>query len=666
MELKCLRLQNFLSFKDMRHTFLNEPVLIKGKNLTETESQETNGAGKSTMEAGIAFAILATSLRKQTLDKDLIYWGADEAHIWLDIYCPIRKQTLNIHRTLRTKGSQLLELTLNEEEGSVHFATVSDGNNYILNWIGISAVDLKNYYLINKENFKSFVSSSNTERLALISRFIKAEQLDTADDVIKAKNKPLEAQAKEAAFKVATIEGELSVYTQQLEAEAERNLEQERNDKLEALNMRMDGVIARYDKAEQIKQNATLAIKLAEDNIAKEKHKLQDFEKALAELNKQDFTARYKSIQEARATADSKVDAERQQLTDTKKNVQSLSLSIQRLSGILQGTIKCPKCQHEFAIADPDLDLQGVRKKLELETSKRTSTEQQVISLQKRLETLATQLKTFDEETGQVREEEREHLKSVRALQSQVFEVQDTIKRHEQLIKSNQRDIEQMDVELESCNSQSEKLLEEIEKVEKEELETREAELKGIIALTEKKLQKAQKERDKYEAEVSNNVQWGLRMKEFKMSLACEQLRIIQNFANLALQKQRSDLRLSIDGFKRNANGKVKEEITVTVINSEGEYKPFWSFSGGERARIEVALIQAFQEMINGTNEWGGLHFLMIDEVLEGTDPLGLALLLESLNDVGHPVYIISHVMNIRAGVRTLTVVKENGESYIE
>ena len=559
-----------------------------------------------------------------------------------------------------------MELTLNEEEGSVHFATVSDDNNYILNSIGISAVDLKNYYLINKENFKSFVSSSNTERLALISRFIKAEQLDTADDVIKAKNKPLEAQAKEAAFKVATIEGELSVYTQQLEAEAERNLEQERNDKLEALNMRMDGVIARYDKAEQIKQNATLAIKLAEDNIAKEKHKLQDFEKALAELNKQDFTARYKSIQEARATADSKVDAERQQLTDTKKNVQSLSLSIQRLSGILQGTIKCPKCQHEFAIADPDLDLQGVRKKLELETSKRTSTEQQVISLQKRLETLATQLKTFDEETGQVREEEREHLKSVRALQSQVFEVQDTIKRHEQLIKSNQRDIEQMDVELESCNSQSEKLLEEIEKVEKEELETREAELKGIIALTEKKLQKAQKERDKYEAEVSNNVQWGLRMKEFKMSLACEQLRIIQNFANLALQKQRSDLRLSIDGFKRNANGKVKEEITVTVINSEGEYKPFWSFSGGERARIEVALIQAFQEMINGTNKWGGLHFLMIDEVLEGTDPLGLALLLESLNDVGHPVYIISHVMNIRAGVRTLTVVKENGESYIE
>lgn len=70
--------------------------------------------------------------------------------------------------------------------------------------------------------------------------------------------------------------------------------------------------------------------------------------------------------------------------------------------------------------------------------------------------------------------------------------------------------------------------------------------------------------------------------------------------------------------------------------------------------------------MINGTNEWGGLHFLNIDEVLEGTDPLGLSLLLESLDGCGYPIYIISHVMNIRAGVTTLTVVKENGYSYIE
>lgn len=234
------------------------------------------------------------------------------------------------------------------------------------------------------------------------------------------------------------------------------------------------------------------------------------------------------------------------------------------------------------------------------------------------------------------------------------------------MIFSYQEDIKHQEGIQSRCNSESEQLVEQLEKAEQAEMETKEAELEGLVALTKKKLEKANKEYGECEKQVSDMVQWGLRFKEFKMSLACEQLRIIQNFANMSLQKQRSELRLSIDGFKRNAKGKIKEEITVSVINGEGEYKSFWSFSGGERARIEMALIQAFQEMINGTNQWGGLHFLMIDEVLEGTDPLGLALLLESMSDVHHPVYVISHVMNIRAGVTTLTVVKENGYSYIE
>lgn len=58
-----------------------------------------------------------------------------------------------------------------------------------------------------------------------------------------------------------------------------------------------------------------------------------------------------------------------------------------------------------------------------------------------------------------------------------------------------------------------------------------------------------------------------------------------------------------------NAKGQIKSEITVLVINGEGEYKSFWSYSGGERARVEMAMIQAFQEMLNATNPYGGLDF---------------------------------------------------------
>ena len=72
------------------------------------------------------------------------------------------------------------------------------------------------------------MSSSTTDKPSLINRFIKAEQLDDADNVIKEKIKPLQEKQQAAEAKVHTIEGELSVYAGQLAAERERNLEEER------------------------------------------------------------------------------------------------------------------------------------------------------------------------------------------------------------------------------------------------------------------------------------------------------------------------------------------------------------------------------------------------------------------------------------------------------
>lgn len=88
----------------------------------------------------------------------------------MDIECPIRKETLSIERILPLKGSSKLNVSLNGKP--VELATVKDGNNYILSWIAISPEDLKSYFLICKEYYKSFFKSSNTDKLALISRFI--------------------------------------------------------------------------------------------------------------------------------------------------------------------------------------------------------------------------------------------------------------------------------------------------------------------------------------------------------------------------------------------------------------------------------------------------------------------------------------------------------------
>lgn len=107
-----------------------------------------------------------------------------------------------------------------------------------------------------------------------------------------------------------------------------------------------------------------------------------------------------------------------------------------------------------------------------------------------------------------------------------------------------------------------------------------------------------------------------------------EQIKNIQSAANDVLKKMKSDLRLMIEGFKRNANGTLKEEITPYVFRDEME--SFFFYSGGEQARVEVALIIAIQSMINATKQYGGMDFLLLDEVLESSDSLGIENIIAS------------------------------------
>ena len=57
--------------------------------------------------------------------------------------------------------------------------------------------------------------------------------------------------------------------------------------------------------------------------------------------------------------------------------------------------------------------------------------------------------------------------------------------------------------------------------------------------------------------------------------------------------------------------------------------------------------------------------FLHIDEITEGIDPLGLKLLMKSLECFDFPILVTTHVMNV-VYPEVLMVVKEFGISKIE
>lgn len=668
MELVELKLKNFLSFKELTHRFVNSPVLIQGRNLTD-DSKETNGSGKSTIEAAIAYAIMATPMRKGVLDRDLIRWGEQEAEIELRIYCSIRKQTLTIQRKLSIKGSAKLELYLSplgeDTLTPVSFATVNDGNRYILNWIGITTEDLKSFYILNKENYRSFMSSSNTDKLALINRFIKADGLDNADDIIKKRKEPLVAAQRKAEQALYSIRGEIWALERELEAERERNTEQEKQSRIEAIESQIDETINLYDSSQKTLENDRKQLQVASEVYAKVEKEVEDAQRAWDRRTVVDFSKQKNDLNNDLNDLNNDLNDKKKSINELERKIREALRSVSLFDTMLAGVISCPNCGHEF---NPKADM-TVEEAQAGKTQKEAEVESlnvQVQSVQADIDHGVEDVKLVEEELNRVRKDEDKERDRLQTLEAALLNAKRNLLNVNSNLSRLKNVVEKDESTLTNLTERAESLQKSLENIQNETIQTRESDLESSIKLARKRLDKAQVQFDEATNRVVEMEQWGQRFKDFKMSLACEQLKLIQDAANLSLQRQKSELRLSVDGFKRNAKGQIKSEITVLVINGEGEYKSFWSYSGGERARVEMALIQAFQEMINSTNPYGGLNFLMVDEVLEGTDPLGLALLFESMKDICTPVYVISHIMNIRADIPTLTVVKENGNSYIE
>jgi DNA repair protein SbcC/Rad50 len=159
--------------------------------------------------------------------------------------------------------------------------------------------------------------------------------------------------------------------------------------------------------------------------------------------------------------------------------------------------------------------------------------------------------------------------------------------------------------------------------------------------------------------------EWHLRLKRFKGWIANKSLKNIESHANFYLDKLDSDLQIEISGFTLVNNGKeLREKIDVKVFRN-GSEASFNRFSGGEKARIEVAIILSMQRIINQSTDGLGLNLLFIDEILDSIDSTGLESLLKSLNKLNLNVMIITHATIETNYENILTIKKVDGISEI-
>nr|DAT83467.1 MAG TPA: STRUCTURAL MAINTENANCE OF CHROMOSOMES PROTEIN [Caudoviricetes sp.] len=660
-------LKNFGPFESIDYDFKQEAIAVIGENRTQ-DDQLSNGSGKSFLEQGLFYGIYGVNLRDKQ-DKKLIRKGFDTAYICVFIYCPIRRQTLKIERELRAKGSSVLAIYLIHdgdeiEIEKVQFATVLDGNRYIANWVEISAEDAKSYYIVSKGNYNSFFRSSNTEKLALISRFINFSMLDKTKSIIDDKVLVLNEEKQVLDRSKASYEGKLSVYQEQLQEILDSNPEEEQ--------------LREIKKAEDYIEDVKRAIESNELRISKEqqsvlglKHSLSELEKLrtkvseeLSNIDTSNFDTIYKEIDEDVDMCRQEKRTKENSLNVIQNRIVDIKRTLNKIEVLLSGIIVCPNCQHEFFLKT-DKTVQEIKKHkeaTEIELNKESAAKE---NIEKSIEELDAVLDEYmslksqtDKEFDEVANQQRNLKKKVLELEHNIGGLDQQIKSKENLIKTLQNEIENG----ENLISLKSTYIEDLKntKVVKKSTDEIENTIKETEHLINDQCKKITDKND----EIFKIQRWTQRFKDFKMYLAMEQLKNIQSRANEILKSMGSDLRLMIEGFKVDAKGKVKEEITPYVFRDEME--SFFYYSGGEQARTEIALILAIQQMINATKQYGGMQFLLVDEILESADSLGIENIISSIKFLKQSSIIVTHVPKINEEISQIRIIKENGISRLE
>lgn len=657
---------NFGPFEELKYYFKQgQTVIVEGENRTD-EGQENNGTGKSFLQEILYYCLLGSSSSGKR-DIKLIRRGEKEAEILFELQNDFYGHTLTIQRKLFRSKSSILKVLINGKEQSDMFPTVAEGNKYILSLLDISPEDLKNYFLINRDKFVSFFSSADSKKRDLIARFSSANRVEGIEAIINDEIKALEKGREVANTMVTSLTSKIEVFQEEIEQLQQKDLQGEFEQKKAELERKIESIKSRIKSLQDGIQEARKRLLELELSQEREQGLYSIYCRGKERLNKINYSQSIQLIDEEIRGLRQQAKVQDKAIDDKSKEKSELIKSIQPFIIALKGQVTCPNCKTPF-IPNSDISLSDAEeliplseeaiKELEREIKKLEEARDEFIKLKisdkilqitilegktKKRSNLISQIESFQRQLG---------LK-ISQIESKINSVKKEIVKGELEVTAQETSLQATQELLSTLKLGS------IDDVRIKELEGRiEKHKEEIETITEDLLN--------VENSIAEKKKWILLMKQFYVYLTNKSLATIEGFCNLFLQDIKTDLQVKFEGFKTLADGSTKESITPMVFRDGIEEEDYRCFSGGERGRLILATILAFQQLINQKSNSGGLGLIMIDEVLDQVDAEGIYNLVTALKGVDMTILLTSQVKTKVDTDNVLTIVKDNGISYIK
>ena len=643
-----LRMKDFQSFAEEEYIFKEGAAFsIEGENMTD-DGQKSNGSGKSAFADAIYYLLLGTSSTGKK-DGELVRWGQPYAELYLKLE-KASGGALEIMRKIYSAKSKSAEISIIIEGKDAHdrYSSVMEGNRLILELLGLSADDLRTYFLISRERFVSFFDSPDSAKRNLLARFSSIDRLITLQETLKDEQESLARLKEEEDKAVALDEARLSVYREK-EAEIQKP-------DIEEMKRAYQERIAQIDKETDSIENQYAD---AEEKCRNLREESEVYARAVRRLERLDY-----------AEAISKIDSQLESYNTKKRSlidegnsimdeISDLRTESAPLKTAIAGAVKCPSCGFKFNPSS-DINISDARSLLE-------ETEAAVAEMKKTYEAKIAKAQRIIESY------EYKELKSCKDnLLNRRGICNGKITAYKNLARDVQSQASILSNKLVRFNEQAARLAVEREILKAkianaendnswlEEKQNVQSKIKSI----ERTRDESRAESERYEVQIERIMRWRERLQQFYIYLTNTALKAIEDRCNMFLQKIGSDLIIRLDGYRTLSTGKIKDNITAQISRGLKDDIGYRSFSGGERGRLVFATILALQDMVNSESS-EGLDLLMIDEVLDQVDAEGMKMFLRSIQDLNRTIFLISQVRTEADESDILLVRKEKGTSYI-
>lgn len=405
------------------------------------------------------------------------------------------------------------------------------------------------------------------------------------------------------------------------------------------------------------------------------------------------------------AKIDQQLDKIEDQIKVHKSRQAQLETLIARNSAMMDGIIICPKCEHKFFVGN-EITVEEVRANLvnfrtEMEDNKSkvkklneefdhyddqaATKSDEIETIEKRIKSRSLDLNTEYSSLVSLSKKLDEAERSVSSLQKQQISTENELDRIngkievmrnrlfgeingilEGRITNGENYISQQTSSIKFIQGQ----MAQYQQSKCELLEAPQtdftASLKASLEKYQSDLQKAEKSASDIQSEYDILKKQELDFVMFKSYIARKKIDALSLIVNDFLEKIGSDIRLKLEGFTVTKTGKLRDKISVQVMRDGIDCGSYHKFSGGEKARLNLACILSLHTLTNSNCEDGkGLDFIIIDELLDKSDEMGMATYCEALNKLGQTALLITQGGVSEGYPHKLLIVKKQGISTI-